>query len=159
MSAHSWLTLSFILTDVWRVSFKRDAHMSVSVTCVRRSRTVCCSFKRDRYYITPICQCLPDCHMCRQAMSTVALKWVLEQQSTLPTLVFHIHAVIKYFNWIACRYCRHSYTHQMHHRGQVSVFIVQITFTKSHSMTWANWTCILVLCNYDGVRILKRSKN
>jgi len=47
-----------------------------------------------------------------ETMSTVALKWVLQHHSTLPTLVFCIHSITKYCNWISCWCCHHSCTLQ-----------------------------------------------
>jgi len=69
-----------------------------------------------------------------EAMSTVALKWVLQQQSTLPTLVFHIHTITKYGNWVACRCCCHSYTLQMYHCGKISAATI-LKWTIYHIQT------------------------
>jgi len=59
-----------------------------------------------------------------EAMSTVALKWILQQQSTLPTLVLCIHTITKYGNWVACRCCCHPYSLQFYRCRKLSAVVV-----------------------------------
>jgi len=81
-----------------------------------------------------------------EAMSTVALKWILQQQSTLPTLVLCIHTITKYGNWVACRCCCHAYSLQFCHCRKLSAVVVLKSTTHHVSIlkmdtrrTTCNW--------------------